>query len=151
MKESIVEETQEKVEQPKKWQFRKLNALDIWLITPIIKKIGVNNIRKCFSGDIVKELVAEKVAGNENTDEQLNAALFGATFELLQIIVDGADKCQDDLFNLLEKTSNLSRKQIEELGIMELPLMIFDFIRNDDFREIAKNVDFSKVARLLAK
>ena len=138
-------------EQPKKWKFRKLIATDLWLITPIIKKIGVNNIRKCFQGDIVKELVAEKVAGNENTESQLNAALFGATFELLQIIVEGADSCKDDLFNLLEKTSNLERKEIEALDIMDLPLMVYDFIRNDDFRGIAKKVDFSKVAHLLAK
>ena len=150
MKDVIIEE-KKTVEQPRKWKFRKLNALDIWLITPIIKKIGVNNIRKCFQGDIVKELVAEKVAGNESSDAQLNAALFGATFELLQIIVEGADSCKDDLFKLLEKTSNLERKEIEELSIMELPLMIYDFIRNDDFREIAKKVDFSKVAQLLVK
>lgn len=138
MKEVIEEKAE-----PKKWVFRRLTAKDIWLVTPILKKVGINNIRKCFNQDIIGGLV--DFADKKNYDDQVNAATFGAMLEFLQIVVEGADSCENDLFNLLSKTSNLSRAEVENLDPVELPLMIIDFVKKEEFKS------FFKVAQSLVK
>ncbi len=140
MEEVIVKENEQS---PKKWEFRKLIGKDIFLMLPVIKKIGIGNFRKCFSGDIVKGIVATN-KGKEY-DKQVEAATFGAMLEAGQVIIEGLDTCENEIFNLLEKTSNLSRAEIENLGLVELPEMIIDFVKKDEFK------DFLKVAQSYIK
>lgn len=138
MKEIIVEEQEQK-----KWEFRRLNAKDIFLMLPILKRIGINNIKNCFNGDIVKNVVADNKS--KAYDKQIEAAMYGAMLEFGQVLIEGLDACEDQIFNLLEKTSNLSRKEIEELDFAELPAMIMDFVKKDEFK------DFLKVAQRFIK
>ena len=138
MSEIIKEEAQ-----PKKWQFRELRSKDIFLMLPVLKKIGINNIKKCFSGDIVKGIVADHKG--EEYDKQVDAATYGAMLEFVQILIEGLDGCEDALYNLLAHTSNLTREEIENLSLVELPLMIIDFVKKDEFK------DFLKVAQSYIK
>lgn len=142
MSEIIKEEVKE-TEQPKKWQFRQLKSADIFLMLPIIKKIGINNLRKMVSGDIIKGIVADKK--EEGYDSQVEAATFGAMLEFAQVLVEGLDGCEDQLFRLLANTSNLTVEEIAELDLVELPLMIIDFVKKDEFK------DFLKVAQSYIK
>jgi len=139
MEEIIVEE-----QTPKKWEFRKLKGVDVFLMTPIIKKIGIDKFSRIFgSGDIVKSVTAK--AGTKQYESQVEAATFGAMLEAGQIILEGLDVCKNEILNLLEKTSNLSLKEIEDLDLVELPEMIIDFVKKDEFK------DFLKVAQRFVK
>ena len=142
MSEIIKEEVKE-TEQPKKWQFRQLKSTDIFLMLPVLKKIGINNLRKMISGDIIKDIVADKKA--EGYDSQVEAATFGAMLEFAQVLIEGLDGCEDQLFRLLANTSNLTVEEIGELSLVELPLMIIDFVKKDEFK------DFLKVAQSYIK
>ena len=142
MSEIIKEEVKE-TEQPKKWQFRQLKGTDIFLMLPIIKKIGLNNLRKMVSGDIIKGIVAEKK--DENYDSQVEAATFGAILEFALVLVEGLDGCEEQLFRLLASTSNLTVEEIAELDLVELPLMIIDFVKLPQFK------DFLRVAQSYIK
>ena len=139
----IIKEEVKKTEQPKKWQFRELKSTDIFLMLPIIKKIGVNNLRKMIDGDIIKGIVADKK--DENYDSQVEAATFGAILEFAQVLVEGLDGCEDQLFRLLANTSNLTVEEIADLSLVELPLMIIDFVKKAEFK------DFLKVAQSYLK
>ena len=139
----IIKEEEVKTEQPKKWQFRKLKSADIFLMLPVIKKIGINNLRKMVSGDIIKGIVADKK--DEGYDSQVEAATFGAMLEFAQILIEGLDGCDEQLFRLLANTSNLTVEEIAELDLVELPLMIIDFVKKDEFK------DFLKVAQSYIK
>lgn len=135
MSEIIKEEVKE-TEQPKKWQFRQLKSTDIFLMLPIIKRIGINNLRKMIDGDIIKGIVADKK--DENYDSQVEAATFGAILEFAQVLVEGLDGCEEQLFKLLANTSNLTVEEIGELELAELPLMIIDFVKKDEFKGFLK-------------
>ena len=130
-------------QQPKKWEFRRLKGKDIFLMLPVLKKIGINNVKKCFSGDIVKGIVATNKG--KDYDKQVEAATLGAMLEFGQVLIEGLDNCENEIFNLLEKTSNLSRGEIEDLSMVELPQMIIDFVKKDEFK------DFLKVAQSYIK
>ena len=139
----IIKEEVKATEQPKKWQFRKLKSTDIFLMLPVLKKIGINNLRKTISGDIIKDIVADNKG--ENYDKQVEAATFGAMLEFVQILIEGLDGCEEQLFKLLANTSNLTVDEIKELDLVELPLMIIDFVKKDEFK------DFLKVAQSYIK
>ena len=126
-----------------KWKFRELKGKDIFLMLPVLKKIGINNIKKCFSGDIVQGIVAKNKG--KDYEKQVEAATFGAMLEFGQVLIEGLDNCENEIFNLLEKTSNLSRGEIENLSMVELPTMIIDFVKKDEFK------DFLKVAQSYIK
>ena len=138
MKEVIVEKQKQK-----KWEFRRLKGKDIFLMLPVLKKIGINNIKKCFNGDIVKDVVATNKG--KAYDTQIEAATFGAMLEFGQVLIEGLDACENEIFNLLEKTSNLRRNEIEELDFLELPEMIMDFVKKEEFK------DFLQVAQRFIK
>lgn len=127
----------------KKWKFRELKGKDIFLMLPVLKKIGINNIKKCFSGEIVKGIVDTNKG--EEYAKQVDAATFGAMLEFGQVLIEGLDACENEIYNLLEKTSNLSRREIENLSMVELPTMIIDFVKKDEFK------DFLKVAQSYIK
>lgn len=127
----------------KKWEFRQLKAKDNFLMLPVLKKIGINNIKKCFNGDIIKGIVADN-KGKEY-DKQVNAATMGAMLEFGQVLIEGLASCENEIYNLLEKTSNLSRREIEDLDFVELPAMIIDFVKKAEFK------DFFKVAQSYIK
>ena len=145
MKEIIKDATVSEMEtvQVKKWEFRQLKGKDIFLMLPILKKIGIGNLRRCFNGDIIKGIVATN-KGKEY-DKQVEAATLGAMLEFGQVLIEGLDSCENEIYNLLEKTSNLSREEIEGLGLTELPTMIIDFVKKDEFK------DFLKVAQSYIK
>lgn len=144
MKEVIIDkEVVAESEQPKKWHFRELKGKDIFLMLPVLKKIGINNIKKCFNGDIIKGIVATN--RDKEYEKQVEMATYGAMLEFGQVLIEGLESCENEIFNLLEKTSNLSRGEIENLSMVELPTMIIDFVKKEEFK------DFFKVAQSYIK
>lgn len=129
--------------QPKKWQFRKLKGKDIFLMLPVLKKIGINNLKKCFNGDLIKGIIADNK--DKGRETQIEAATMGAMLEFGQVLIEGLDGCEDAIYNLLAGVSNLTRAEVEELGFLELPEMITDFVKIDEFK------DFLKVAQSYIK
>lgn len=138
-----MEEIIKEGEKQPKWKFRELKGKDIFLMLPVLKKIGINNIKRCFNGDIVKGIVATNKG--KDYEKQVEAATLGAMLEFGQVLIEGLDNCENEIFNLLEKTSNLSRGEIENLSMVELPTMIIDFVKKDEFK------DFLKVAQSYIK
>ena len=129
--------------QPKKWQFRELKGKDIFLMLPVLKKIGINNLKKCFGGDLIKGIVADNK--DKARKAQIEAATYGAMLEFGQVLIEGLDGCEDAIYNLLAGVSNLTRAEVEDLGLIELPEMIIDFVKKDEFK------DFLKVAQSYIK
>lgn len=129
--------------QPKKWQFRQLKGKDIFLMLPVLKKIGINNLKKCFNGDLIKGIVAENK--DKGREAQIEAATMGAMLEFGQVLIEGLDGCEDAIYNLLAGVSNLTYKEVADLGFLELPEMIIDFVKKDEFK------DFLKVAQSYTK
>jgi len=132
IKEAVVEE------QPKKWQFRELKGKDIFLMLPVLKKIGINNLKKCISGDLIKGI--NKDSEGKDRESRIEAATAGAMLEFGQVLIEGlaVEGCDDAIYNLLAGVSNLTRAEIEDLGLVELPEMIIDFVKKDEFKGFLK-------------
>ena len=139
----------------KKYEFRKLNSRDLFMIIKLVKKIGLDNFSKVLEKGNIKEIVdkftgketktttkTSKKAKNKET-EYLQVGL-AIGLEAGQVVIERLDVCEDEIFEILSKTSNLEMKDLEEMPIDEFIEMIFDFVKLEDFQKL-----FQKAVSLL--
>ena len=130
----IVEETEVVVEKP--YTFRKLGSSDIFLMTTIISKIGINEFMACLEGDSLKNLV-KVLASKEGKDNEDDIYIMGAvagSLEIANVIFRNLHKCEKVIYKLLENTSNMTVEEITAEGnaIMFLE-MVMDFLKKEEF------------------
>lgn len=127
------------------WTFRRLNSTDVFLMCKIIGKIGINEFNECFSKDSVKGALAS-LTGEGGTEEG-SAATVGFAFilEAANIIIGNLPKCEQEIYQMLSNTSNLTVKQVKELDFADFFEMVIDFIKKEEFQ------DFIQVASKLFK
>ena len=113
----------------KDYEFRRLNATDLFAMMKLIKKIGISSFTDLISPEAVKALTTGKKG--ETTDDEALAVgtmMFGA----VELIIDRLADCEDEVFNLLSRTSNLSLKEVKALDMDVFVKMIFDFVKKEE-------------------
>lgn len=141
--ETVNPETEEAV---KPYKFRALGGTDVFLMLKIIGKIGVKEFNACFKNDGIKHLVAsmmgEKLA-KADTDEEgtsVSVTYISVVLEVADVIFNNLPKCEDEIFQMLSCTSDLSVEQVKELGFAQFAEMVIDFIKKEEFRDFIKVV-----------
>ena len=104
----------------------------------ILGKIGINEFTKCFEKDGVKELIASFT--EENSENVSSVVGMSVVLEAVNVIFGNLPKCEDDIYNLLANTSNLTVKEIKELDMAVFFEMVVDFIKKEDFKDFFKVV-----------
>ena len=127
-------ETQETVVKP--YEFRKLDATDIFPISTIISKIGINQFTDSFGKDNIKALIAS-VSGDTGSAPIVGYAV---ALDVANVVFSNIGKCEKDIYNLLANTSNLSVEEVKALGFAEFAGMVIDFIKKDEFKDFIKVV-----------
>lgn len=131
--------TAEVTAEEKKYEFRKLGASDLFTMVSIISKIGVNKFTNCLKSegvqDLVKDLADKKTI---NTADISLIAGGGVLFEVVQIILEGMPKCENEIYILLSNTSNLSLEEVKALDAVTFFEMITDFVKKEEFMDFIK-------------
>lgn len=142
----------EAVEPVKPYTFRTLGGGDVFLMFRIIGKIGVKEFNACFEHDGIKHLVAammgEKLAKakeNEGEGEEEEETSYSVTYvtvilEVADVIFRNLPKCEDEIFQMLSQTSNLSVAQVKKLNLAQFTEMVIDFIKKEEFKDFIKVV-----------
>ncbi len=137
-----VETREIEIEKPKPYQFRRLKSKDVFLMTKIIGKIGINRINESLGSDTLSAFVT-KVKEDENGEVDFTAVGVSIMLEVANILFANLDKCESDIYKLLAQTSNLDVKAIEDLDMPVFFEMIVDFVKKEEF------ADFFGVAQKL--
>ena len=154
----------------KPYQFRTLGAEDVVPMISILRKIGFNEIKGCFSDEAIKKIIGDvmgifKATDTENanvqddgmntengTDEatdtenandkliSLGLSVLPTVLDVADIILGNIEKCEDDVFKLLSQTSNLSVEEVRKLGLCDFAEMIIDFVKKEEFKDFIKVV-----------
>lgn len=133
------------IEPTKPYEFRKLGAEDIFPMFSIINKIGIMEFKDFFEGGKLKEMAStffKTDEGNEegNDDKDVTALGISIFIEIANILLKNLPKCENDLFQLLSQTSNLSVEQVRKLGLGDFAEMIIDFVKKEEFKDFIKVV-----------
>lgn len=140
----IVETAQPEVTEPvKPYIFRTLGGGDVFLMFRIIGKIGVKEFNACFEHDGIKHLVAAMMgeqAAKEGEAPSVSVTYISVVLEVADVIFRNLPKCEDEIFQMLSQTSNLSVAQVKKLNLAQFTEMVIDFIKKEEFKDFIKVV-----------
>ena len=142
MIETALETVQPEEVAVKPYTFRLLGAPDIFLMAKIINQIGIKEFKACFESDSIKELIQKMMANEANNDESNIVSVgVGVAVEIASVILGNLPKCENDIYQMLSQTSNLSVEEIKAPGNAVMFLeMVIDFVKKEEFRDFIKVV-----------
>lgn len=120
-----------------KYELRKLAAPDIFSVSAIISKIGVSEIKNCFSSDDVKKLISK----NKKTDTI--AVGIAISLEIGNVILSNLPRCENEIYAFLANLANVTIEDIRKLSMGEFFEMIVAVIQKEEFKDF-----FGVVSRL---
>ena len=140
-----IEEVNEPVEvAAKPYTFRTLGGEDVFLMFKIIGKIGVKEFNACFENDGIKNLLmslmGEKKAEKDGEDQSVSVTYISVILEVADVIFKNIPKCENEIFQMLSQTSDLSVDQVKALDFATFTEMVIDFIKKEEFRDFIKVV-----------
>lgn len=119
------------VEPEKKYELRNLEAKDIAPMASILSKIGIKEIKGCFS---------HVLTDGKTTEESIAAVGAAVMFEMAGVILGNYEKCQNDIFRFLSSLSGMDMKQIESMPLDTFAEMVIDVISKEEFKDFMKVV-----------
>ena len=123
------------------YELRKVNAMDLMLVTTIIAKLGVRELKECFQGQETRELIAS-LAGEENKETALTSVGVSVAFDIAGVVLGNMAKCQNELFQLLANVSNKKVSEIASMGGTDFLEMLVEVIKDNsgDFIGVASKL-----------
>ena len=122
----------------KKYELRRLNASDIFMMSKILSSIGIKEFRKCFDSEKIGELV--KGTKTEDAAAKVGVAVM---FDIAGIVLDNLPSCEKYVYAFLANLSGLQADEIAALPMAEFAEMVVDVIKKEDFRDFMKVVSRS--------
>jgi hypothetical protein len=127
----------------KAYTFRTLQATDVFLMFKILSKIGINEFAESFGKESVQKMLSA-VTTDGVGDFTRNVGI-AVTLEIVNVIMRNLPQCEQEIYQMLASTSNLTVEQIRKLTFPAFTEMVIDFIKKDEFK------DFIKVVSVLFK
>ncbi len=112
-------------------EMRQLTSKDIFPMCQIIKKIGIDEFKQCFSTPEVLKMVSED-GGTGKVANQIGISIM---FDIVSIIVGNLPKCKDEIYNFLASLTGSSSKELEELSIADFTQLIVDLVQKEEFKD----------------
>lgn len=142
MSEATMEIVQPEEVVVKPYTFRLLGAPDIFLMAKIINQIGIKEFKACFESEGIKDLIQQRMAKEAKSDDSNIVSVgVGVAMEIASVILGNLPKCENDIYQMLSQTSNLSVEEIKAPGNAVMFLeMVIDFIKKEEFRDFIKVV-----------
>ena len=151
MSEKMIKETElqevkseegTEMEVKKPYTFRKLNSTDVFVMFKIIGLIGVNEFMTCFEKDAIQKLVNSTLSKQQESGKESLASIVGltVTLDIANIVISNLPKCEEYIYQMLSRTSNLSEEEIKELDFAVFFEMVIDFIKKEEFKDFIKVV-----------
>ncbi len=115
-----------------RYELRKMNSYDIFPICTIIKKIGIDEVKRIITSEEMMKMIAK---GNK-----ADATSLGMTFmlEIASLVVGNLPKCEADLYKFLASMTGASEKELKEISPAEFLEIVIAVIRHEDFRDFFK-------------
>ena len=133
------------VTEEKPYTFRLLGAPDIFLMAKIISQIGIKEFKACFESESIQNLIHDMMERGKEEGKTDNSNIVsvgvGVAVEIAGVILGNLPKCENDIYQMLAQTSNLSVEEIKAPGNAAMFLeMVIDFIKKEEFRDFIKVV-----------
>lgn len=123
----------------KVYTFRLLEATDVFLMFKILGKIGINEFAECFGKENVQKMF-NTITGENGMAKFTTQMGIAVTLEIVNVILGNLPKCEQEIYQMLSNTSNLSVDQVKKLDFPTFTAMVIDFVKKDEFKDFIKVV-----------
>ena len=118
------------IEVVKPYTFKALDATDLFAMLRVVKKIGVENVKKLLRDE---DVTSGLLTGKAKLTDELYAMVGMIAFDAVGLLIDRLSDCEHELYELLDKTSNLTAQEIKSLDMVTFTEMLFDFVKKEEF------------------
>ena len=132
---------------------RKVKSTDLFLMTTIISKLGINDFIKCFNSDGVQGLIkkitekaknktdaksSDDTIKDENASDDTIKVGIGVALEIANVILANLYKCEKEVYQLFANLTEKNTEEIKDLDIDVFLEMIIMFVKKDEFKDFFK-------------
>lgn len=121
---------------------RKVKSTDLFLMTTIISKLGINDFIKCFNSDgvqgLIKKITEKTKDKEENASDGTIKVGIGVALEIANVILANLCKCEKEVYQLFAILSDRTIEEIKDLDIDVFLEMIITFVKKDEFKDFFK-------------
>lgn len=123
------------------YELRKMTSADIFPICTIIKKIGIDEVKKMVSSPELMKMVSD----TKGKEDQATAVGMSFMIDIASLIVGNLPKCETELYKFLASMAKTTEKELREISPADFLELVIAVIKHEDFK------DFFKVASQLLK
>lgn len=113
------------------YTLRRLCARDIFPFAKILSKVGIKQFSECFQLD-------------ENDNLSLSMSGLAVALNVIDILLNNLDKCENEIYSFLAGVSSMTPEQIMNLDMDVFAQMIIEIFQKKEFADF-----FKAVSRLL--
>lgn len=118
----------------KKYELRSPKADDMFLMFRILSKVGVKNLKNCFStGDVMAAIRGE---GKKDSE----AVGLSVALEIASVLMEHLDDAKKDIFTFLSNLSGMKASEIAALEMADFAQMVIEVIQLEGFRDFFQRV-----------
>lgn len=111
---SVKEKKKTEMEEAKKpYTLRRLTGEDLWPVLDIVGKVMPEDLASVFTGIATGEKSVDEVGGV-------------VIFRLVSAVIKDIGKVKNEVYDFLTNVSGLTRDEINALGLMTVPKMIWE-------------------------
>lgn len=112
-------------------ELRKLNSDDIFPMCQIVKLIGIDEFKKCFSTPEVQKLIIED-GGTGKAAGQVGISIM---FDIAAIVIGNLPRCKVEIYNFLSSLTDATPEELGKLSIAEFTQLIIDLAQKEEFKD----------------
>lgn len=114
------------------YELRNLKSDDIFIVSQILSKIGVKELKASFTSERIKELSSGKV--------DTTALGFNIMVDVADLVLKNLPSCQNEIYTFLASLTGMTVKAIADLPMVDFTEMVIAVIQKDEFRDFFKVV-----------
>ena len=123
------------------FELRKMTSADIFPMCTIIKKIGIDEVKKIINSPELMSLVSN----SKGKDDRTTAIGMSFMLDIASLIVGNLPKCEADLYKFLASMAKTTEKELREISPADFLELVIAVMKHEGFK------DFFKVASQLLK
>ena len=118
------------------YELRNPQATDLFIVSKIIKEVGIKNIANCFKSKEIEALKAQVAeSGTPASEEEATKAGLIVMTSIGELIFEKLDLVQEDVFKFMANLSGLSIDDVKSMDIVEFAEMFMTIIKNPKFAD----------------
>lgn len=117
------------------YELRKMTSADIFPMCTIIKKIGIDEVKKMINSP---ELIA-MVSDSKGKEDKSTAIGMSFMLDIASLIIGNIPKCENDLYKFLASIAKTTEKELREISPADFLDLVIAVIKHEDFKDFFKH------------